>query len=145
MRFMILMIPGDRKFEEGVLPDEKAIAPMMKFNQELAKAGVLLALDGLQPTREGARIRFANGKRTVTDGPFSEAREIVGGYWLLQVKSKQEAIEWASRCPAAEGDVLEIRRVFEMSDFGAEIVHSEAERVDEIGKRLDENRNRSPS
>jgi hypothetical protein len=139
MRFMVLMIPGDRKnVEAGVMPDEKLIAAMMKYNEDLAKAGVLLALDGLHPSSKGARIRFSGGKPTATDGPFTEAKELIGGYWLWQVKSKEEAIEWASRCPAADGDVLEIRQVFEPSDFGPEVAHKEAALLDEIGKRLDE-------
>jgi hypothetical protein len=128
MRFMILMIPGDKKAEAGVLPDEKLVAAMMKYNEDLTKAGVLLALDGLHPSSKGARIRFAGGKGTVTDGPFTELKEVIGGYWLIQVKSKEEAIEWASRCPAADGDVLEVRQVFEMSDFpdfGPEVAASE--------------------
>src|ERR1700674_3150824 len=137
MRFMVLMIPGDKQVEAGVLPDEKTIAAMMKYNEELAKAGVLLALDGLHPSSKGARIRFSGGKRTVTDGPFTEAREVIGGYWLWQVRSKADAIEWASRCPAADGDVLEIRQVYEMSDFGPAVARDEAALVEEIGKQVD--------
>jgi hypothetical protein len=144
MRFMVLMIPGDRKnVEAGVMPDQELISAMMKYNEDLAKAGVLLALDGLQPSSKGARIRFSGGKRTVTDGPFTEAREVIGGYWLWQVKSKAEAIEWASRCPAAEGDTLEVRQVYEMSDFGAEVERREAALADEIGKRVEENKQRT--
>ncbi|MDQ6926339.1 MAG: YciI family protein [Candidatus Eremiobacteraeota bacterium] len=140
MRFMVLMIPGDRKFEEGAMPDQKDIAAMMKYNEELANAGVLLAVDGLHPTSKGARIRFAGGKRTITDGPFTEARELIGGYWLWQVKSKAEALEWASRCPAAEGDTLEIRQVFEPSEFGPEVAKAEGALMSEIGKRADANK-----
>ena len=121
MRFRVLMIPGDKKAEAGVLPDEKLIAAMMKYNEELAKAGVLLALDGLHPSSKGARIRFAGGKRTVTDGPFTEAKEVIGGYWLWQVKSKEEAIEWAKRCPGSDNEVIEIRQVHEFADFPAEV------------------------
>ena len=142
MRFMVLMIPGDKKFEAGVLPDEKIIAAMMKYNEELAKAGVLLALDGLHPSSKGARIRFTGGKRTVTDGPFTEAKELIGGYWLWQVKSKEEAIEWASRCPALDGDVLEIRQVYEAADFGPEVARQEAALVEQIDQRMDENKRR---
>jgi hypothetical protein len=142
MRFMVLMIPGDKKFEQGVPPDEKIIAAMMRYNEELAKAGVLLALDGLHPSSKGARIRFAGGKRTVTDGPFTEAKELIGGYWLWQVKSKEEAIEWASRCPALDGDLLEIRQVYEMSDFGPEVERQEAALVEQIDQRMDENKRR---
>jgi hypothetical protein len=125
MRFMILMIPGNPKAEAGALPDKETIDAMMKYNEELTRAGVLLALDGLHPSSKGARVRFAGGKPAVTDGPFSEAREVIGGYWLWQVKSKEEAIEWAKRCPAAEGDVLELRQVYELSDFGPEVAGDE--------------------
>src|ERR1700687_3669370 len=108
MRFMALMIPGDKQVEAGALPDEKTIAAAVKDNQALAQAG---ARHARHPSSRGARIRSSGGKRTVTDGPFAEAREVIGGYWLWQVKSKEEAIEWASRCPALDGDVLEIRQV----------------------------------
>jgi hypothetical protein len=116
MRFMMIMYPG-AKAEGAALPDPKAMARMMKYNEELTKAGVVLALDGLQPTAKGARVRFRAGKPTVTDGPFTEAKEIVGGYWMLQVKSKEEAVEWARRCPGADDEMIELRQVFEMSDF----------------------------
>jgi hypothetical protein len=117
MRFMMLMYPGP-KAETGALPDEKVIALMMKYNEELTQAGVLLALDGLQPSEKGARIRNSGGKRSISDGPFSEAKEVIGGYWMIQVKSRAEALEWASRCPLSEGEMIELRQVFEMSDFG---------------------------
>ena len=94
---------------------------MSKFNDALTKAGALLALDGLHPSSKGARVSFAGGRARVTDGPFTEAKEIVGGYWLIQAKSKEEAVEWASRCPAADGDVIEVRQVYEMSDFPPEV------------------------
>jgi hypothetical protein len=94
---------------------------MMKFNEELAKAGALIALDGLHPSSKGARIAFAGGKPKVTDGPFTEAKEVIGGYWMIQAKSKEEAVNWAKRCPAADGDVIEIRQVFEMSDFPPDV------------------------
>jgi hypothetical protein len=116
MRFMLLMYPG-AKAETGGLPDEKTIGAMMKFNEELTRAGVLLALDGLQPTSKGARVRFRGGKPTVSDGPFAEAKELVGGYWMIQVKSREEAIEWVKRCPASDDEMIEVRQVFEMSDF----------------------------
>ncbi len=115
MRFMMLMIPNVS--EEDWSPDPEAIARMGKYNEELRKAGVLLALDGLQPTAEGARVAFADGRASVTDGPFTEAKEVIGGYWLIQVKSKAEAVEWAARCPADDGNVIEVRRVYELSDF----------------------------
>ena len=133
MRFMVLMIPGRRQtYEAGVMPDEKLVGAMMKYNEDLAKAGVLLALDGLHPSAKGARVQFAGGKRTVIDGPFTEARELVGGYWLWQVKSKEEALEWASRCPAEDGDTLEIRQVYEASDFGPEVESKEAELMGKV-------------
>ena len=143
MRFMVLMIPGAKKeVEAGALPDPKAIEAMMKYNSELSKAGVLLALDGLQATSKGARLTFKGGKPTVKDGPFTEARELIGGYWMWQVKSKDEAVEWAKRCPAADGDTLELRQVFEMSDFGPEVGGQEAGRVAEIGAGVERNKQR---
>lgn len=118
MRFMMLMIPkGYEKAAPGTLPDPKAMAAMMKYNETLQKAGVLLALDGLHPPSSGARVSFAGGTPKVSDGPFAEAKEVVGGYWMIQVRSREEAIEWASRCPASDNEVIEIRQVFEMSDF----------------------------
>ncbi|HVV73764.1 MAG TPA: YciI family protein [Verrucomicrobiae bacterium] len=132
MRFMMFMIPkvyqpatapGERA-QEGFTPPADAVEKMMKFNEELAKAGVLLGLDGLQPNSKGARVAFKGGKATVTDGPFIEAKEVVGGYWMLQVQSKEEAVGWAKRCPAADGDVIEVRQVFEMSDFPPEVQKS---------------------
>jgi hypothetical protein len=115
MRFMMIMIPNVS--EENWEPNADEIATMGKFNDELNRAGVLLALDGLQPTAKGARVSFAGGKPSVTDGPFTEAKELIGGYWLIQARSKEEAVEWASRCPANDGDVIEVRQVYEMSDF----------------------------
>ena len=100
MRFMVLMIPGQKNYEAGAMPDAKLIEQMMKFNEDLAKAGILLAADGLHPSSKGARVSFTGGKPGVTDGPFTESREIIGGYWLWQVKSKEEAVEWVKRCPA---------------------------------------------
>ena len=102
-------------------PSPEAVSAMGKYNDELAKAGVLLSLDGLQPSSKGARVSFSGGKGTVTDGPFTEAKEIVGGYWLIQVKSKEEAVQWATRCPAADGDTIEVRQVYEMEDFSPEV------------------------
>ncbi|MFL5344491.1 MAG: YciI family protein [Hyalangium sp.] len=122
MRFMMLMIPkGYEKAEPGTMPDPKAVAAMMKYNESLQKAGVLLALDGLHPPSMGARISFSGGKPKVTDGPFAEAKEVLGGYWMIQVKSKEEAIEWASRCPASDNEVIELRQVQEFSDFPADV------------------------
>src|SRR5881398_4062795 len=119
---MMLMIPkGYEKAAPGTMPDAEAVAAMMKYNESLQKAGVLLALDGLHPPSMGARISFAGGKPKVTDGPFAEAKEVIGGYWLIQVKSKAEAVQWASRCPAGDGDVIEVRQVQEMSDFPPDV------------------------
>jgi hypothetical protein len=122
MRFMMLMIPkGYEKAKPGDMPDAKAVAAMMKYNEALQKAGVLLALDGLHPPSMGARVTFAGGEPKVTDGPFTEAKEVIGGYWMIQVKSKEEAVEWASRCPASDNEVIELRQVQEMSDFPADV------------------------
>ena len=118
MRFMVL-VKASKESEAGALPDEKILAEMGKFNEELVKAGALLAAEGLQPSSKGARVRFSGPRRTVIDGPFSETKELVAGFWLIQVKSKEEAIEWIKRCPnphAGESEV-EIRQVFELSDF----------------------------
>ena len=121
MRFMMLMIPkGYEQAKPGTMPDAKAIERMGKYNEELQKAGVLLALEGLHPPSMGARVSFAGGKPKVTDGPFAEATEVLGGYWMIQVKSKEEAIQWASRCPASANETIEIRQVVEMTDFPAE-------------------------
>jgi hypothetical protein len=119
MRFMVL-VKADKNTEAGALPDEKLLTEMGKFNEELAKAGVLLAGEGLHPSSKGARVRFSGEKRTVIDGPFPETKELVAGFWLWQVKSKEEAIEWVKRCPnptRAAGEI-EIRQVFEAEDFG---------------------------
>jgi len=122
MRFMMLMIPkGYENAEPGKMPDAQAVAAMMKYNEALQKAGVLLALDGLHPPSMGARISFPGGKPTVTDGPFAEAKEVVGGYWMIQVKSKEEAIEWAKRCPGSENETIELRQVQEFADFPADV------------------------
>jgi hypothetical protein len=106
---------------EGFTPPADKVQEMSRFNEELTKAGVLLALDGLHPPAEGARVRFAGGTPTVTDGPFTESKEIIGGYWLIQARSKEEAVAWASRCPADDGDMIEVRRVYEMSDFPQDV------------------------
>ena len=127
MRFMMLMIPkGYEKAEPGTMPDPKAVAAMMKYTESLQQAGVLLALDGLHPPSMGARVSFAGGKPKVTDGPFSEAKEVLGGYWMIQVKSKAEAIEWASRCPGGENEVIEVRQVQEFADFPADVQQAAA-------------------
>src|SRR3982075_1543371 len=123
MRFMMMIIPkGYEKAAPGTMPDdERAIAAMMKYTESLQKAGVLLALDGLHPPSMGARVSFSGGKPKVTDGPFSEAKEVLGGYWMIQVKSKAEAVEWASRCPGGDNEVIEIRQVQEFADFPADV------------------------
>jgi hypothetical protein len=117
MRFM-MMVKADNDSEAGVLPDEKMLADMAKFNEEMVKAGVMLAGEGLQASSKGARVTFANGKPKVTDGPFSETKELVAGFWLVQVKSKEEAVEWAKRVPFVDGEI-EIRQIFELEDFGS--------------------------
>src|SRR5712671_6109468 len=140
MRFMMLMIPkGYEKAKPGAMPDAKAVAAMMKYNESLQKAGVLLALDGLHPPSMGARVSFSGGKPKVTDGPFTEAKEVLGGYWMIQVKSKEEAVEWASRCPASDNEVIEVRQVQEFSDFPADVKEAAAgfeEMQAQSGKRV---------
>jgi hypothetical protein len=119
---MMLMIPkGYEQAAPGAMPDAKAVAAMMQYNESLRNAGVLLALDGLHPPSMGARVTFSGGKPKVTDGPFAEAKEVLGGYWMIQVKSKEEAIAWASRCPGSDNEVIEIRQVQEFSDFTPEV------------------------
>src|SRR5881628_1396244 len=117
MRFMVL-VKADKNSEAGVMPSQQLLTAMGKYNEELAKAGVLLAAEGLHPSSKGARVRFAGGKRTVIDGPFTETKELIAGFWLWQVKSLNEAIDWLKRAPFHEGEV-EIRQVFEADDFGA--------------------------
>ena len=121
MRFMII-VKATKDSEAGVLPDHKLLADMGKFNEELVKAGIMLAGEGLQPSSKGARVKFSGTRRTVIDGPFAETKELIAGFWLWKVKSKEEAIEWVKRCPnPAPGDSeIEIRQVFESEDFGAE-------------------------
>ena len=122
MRFMMLVIPkGYEKAAPDAAPDAAQVAEMMKYNESLAKAGVLLSLDGLHPPSAGFRVSFAGGKPKVTDGPFAEAKECVGGYWMIQVKSKEEAIEWAKRAPMGDNEVIEVRQVQEMEDFPADV------------------------
>ena len=122
MRFMMIMLPNVPNIDEqSWTPDAEAVAAMGKYNEELTKAGVLLALDGLQPPTKGARVSFAGGTASVTDGPFAEAKELIGGYWMIEAASKEEAVEWASRCPGADGDTIEVRQVYEMSDFPPEV------------------------
>jgi len=122
MRFMMLVIPkGYETAVPGFMPDAKLVEKMMAYNKSLAEAGVLLALDGLHPPSMGARVAFSAAKATVTEGPFKGAKDVVGGYWMIQVKSKVEAIEWASRAPMLDGDIIELRQVQETSDFSDEV------------------------
>ena len=127
MRFMMLMIPnayqGDNGKKAGpeFMPDAEAVARMTKYNEELAKAGALISLDGLHPPVTGARVSFSGGKPRVTDGPYTESKEVLGGYWIINVKSRQEAIDWAKRVPADDGDTIEVRQVFEMEEFPEDV------------------------
>ena len=144
MRFMVI-VKANKESEAGGLPDEKLLADMGKFNEELVKAGVLLAAEGLQPSSKGARVRFSGSKRTVIDGPFSETKELIAGYWLFQVKSKEEAIEWVKRSPnpfpGAESEI-EIRQVFEADDFGPEFTPELREQEQRLGKQMEANAKR---
>ncbi len=147
MRFMVL-VKADKDSEAGALPDEKLLTEMGRYNEELAKAGVLLAAEGLHPSSKGARVRFSGEKRTVIDGPFAETKELIAGFWVWQVKSKEEAIEWVKRCPnpfpGTESEI-EIRQVFEAEDFGPEFtpelreqeqrLRAEAEKISKAAKR----------
>ena len=122
MRFMMIMFPKDyENAKPGWVPNLKAMEVMGKYNEQLHKAGVLLALDGLTPPSMGARVTFKAGKSKVTDGPFAEAKEVVGGYWIIQVKSREEALEWASRIPGKDNEMVEVRRMFEITDFDPEM------------------------
>jgi len=122
MRFMMLMIPkGYETAAPGTVPDAKAVEAMMKYNEQLQKAGVLVSLDGLHPPSMGARVSFSKGKPMVIDGPFAEAKEVLGGYWMIRVNSRAEAIEWAKKCPGGDNEVIEIRQVQEMEDFPADV------------------------
>lgn len=136
MRFMMIMFPKDYgNAKPGWVPDVKAMEAMRKYNEELQKAGVLLALDGLTPpSTMSARVTFKGGKSKVTDGPFPEAKEVVGGYWVIQVKSREEALEWASRIPGQDTEMVEVRRFFEMSDFNAETQKN----IEEFEKKTNE-------
>jgi hypothetical protein len=134
MRFMVI-VKADKNSEAGVLPSQELLAEMGKFNEELAKAGVMLAGEGLQASSKGARVKFSGHKRTVTDGPFSETKELVAGFWLWQVRSKEEAIEWLKRAPFREGEV-EIRQVFETEDFGAEFTPELREQEERVRKQV---------
>nr|AUN36780.1 PhnB protein [uncultured bacterium] len=138
MRFMVI-VKADKNSEAGVLPDEKLLAEMGEYNEELAKAGVLLAAEGLHPSSKGARVRFSGNKRTVLDGPFAETKELVAGFWLIQVRSKDEAIEWVKRAPnpfpGTEAEV-EIRQVFEAEDFGPEFTPELREQEERVRRQV---------
>jgi hypothetical protein len=140
MRFMMLMIPrGYEKAAAGTMPEAKAVEAMMKYNESLQKAGVLRGLEGLHPPSMGARVSFPGGKPNVTDGPFAEAKEVIGGYWMIEVKSREEAIEWAKRCPASENEVIEIRQVMEFEEFPSD-VQKAAEGFEEMQKTAGQRR-----
>jgi hypothetical protein len=140
MRFMVI-VKANKDSEAGVLPDKQILAEMGKYNEELAKAGVMLAGEGLQASSKGARIKFSGKKRSVTDGPFAETKELVAGFWLIQAKSKEEAIEWVKRAPFQEGE-LEIRQVFEAEDFGPEFTPELREQEKKVGKQAAANAKR---
>ena len=134
MRFMLLMIPhGFESAQPGVMPDPAAVKTMMRFNESLKAAGVLLALEGLHPTSVGARVYFDGGKPRVVPGPFPGVQEALGGFWILDVKSKEEAIQWASRCPASGNEVIEVRQIQEFEDFPAEIKQAIGDSKDLMG------------
>jgi hypothetical protein len=138
----MVIVKATKDSEAGVMPGEKLLTEMGRFNEELANAGVMLAGDGLHPSSKGARVKFSCGERTVIDGPFPETKELIAGYWLWNVKSKEEAIEWVKRCPNpynADGEV-EIRQVFEAEDFGAELTPELREQQDRVRSRLDAKR-----
>lgn len=134
MRFMML-VKADKNSEAGAMPDEKILAEMGKYNEQLIKAGVMLAGDGLQPSSKGARVRFSGGKPTVTDGPFAETKELLAGYWMIQVKSKQEALEWAKKIPFQDGEI-EVRQLFELEDFPqSDAVDVHRQNKDQLAKK----------
>jgi len=141
MRFMVI-VPADKNSEAGVLRDQKLLAEMGKFNEEMVKAGIMLAGEGLHPTSKGARIRFSGGKTTVTDGPFAEAKELIAGFWLIQAKSLDEAIAWMKRAPFGGGTEIEIRQVFEAEDFGAEFTPELREQEERLREQAARNAKR---
>jgi hypothetical protein len=143
MKFLV-MVKASSDSEAGVMPSQQLLTDMTRYNEELVKAGVLLAAEGLQPSSKGARVRFSGSKRTVVDGPFAETKELIAGFWLIQVKSKEEAIEWVKRCPnPMEGESeIEIRQVFEADDFGPEFTPELREKEAEIAAQIAENTRR---
>jgi len=143
MRFMVI-VKANADTEAGQLPSTELLTAMGKYNEDLVKAGVMLAGEGLQPSSKGARIKFSGSKRTVVDGPFAETKELIAGFWLWQCRSKEEAIEWAKRCPNPTGSEseLEIRQVFEPDDFGAEFTPELREQEQRLGAKMSENAQR---
>src|SRR5947207_10777364 len=137
MRFMIL-VKASRESEAGVMPSQQLLTEMGKFNEELVKAGVMLAGEGLHPSSKGVRVKFSGGKKTVTDGPFAETKELIAGFWLWQCKSKEEAIEWLKRAPFDGGTEIELRQVFEAADFGAEFTPELREREERLRRQIEE-------
>jgi hypothetical protein len=137
MRFMI-MVKANKDTEAGVMPSEQLLADMGRYNEELVKAGVMLAGEGLQPSSKGARVKFSGDKRTVIHGPFTEAKDLIAGFWLIEVKSKEEAIEWVKRCPNPTGEEseIEIRQVFEAEDFGAEFTPELREQEERLREQM---------
>ena len=145
MRFMMLMIPSnqvpdDKNPEKGAMPNDEDIARMMKYNEEMVKAGILLQGEGLHSSAKGARVTWSGGKPVVTDGPFAEAKEIIGGFWMIRVNSKDEAVAWAKRCPVGDGVTIELRQVFEPEEFGPEVAREEAALIEEIARGMDANK-----
>src|SRR5215467_10535562 len=140
MRFMV-MVKANKDTEAGVLPSTELLSAMGKYNEELVKAGVMLAGEGLQPTSKGAKVKFSGTKRTVVDGPFAEAKEIIAGFWILQTKTKEEVIEWVKRCPNPTGEEseIQIRQIFEAEDFGAEFTPELREQEKRLGEQMAEN------
>jgi len=138
MRFMVF-VPGGKESEAGVLPDEKLIAAMQEFNEELVKAGVMLAAEGLHPTSKGARLKFESGKTTVIDGPFTESKELIAGFWLIHAKSLDDAIGWMKRAPFGGGVKLEIRPIFEAEDFGKALTPELRKRDERLRAQMKEN------
>jgi hypothetical protein len=135
MRFLVI-VKANKESEAGVMPSQKELAEMGKFNEELVKAGVMLAGEGLKPSRDGVRVKFEGKKRTVIDGPFSETKELIAGFWIWQVKSKAEAIEWLKRAPFDGGTEIELRPIFEMEDFGAELTPELREQEERQRKQI---------
>ena len=142
MRFMVI-VKADKNSEAGIMPDEKLLADMGKYNEELAKAGVMLAGEGLHPSSKGKRVRFSGSNRKVIDGPFSETKELIAGFWLWQVRSRDEALEWLKRAPFTDGEELELRQVFEMEDFGAEFTPELREQEKRVMAEAEKNRSKS--